>query len=136
MGKIIVNDKPESIWHSRITKYFISDLSKNMKSISVQVNLCQKHLFLDQITHNMTKDCSLIYQFSTCKLQAQNMVCTQIVFCFVLTFRTIFAHYMFSPYSELVVFMYSTGKRMNNHLSYCGLVHPRISASDKDLPAT
>ena len=39
----------------------------------LQVNLCQKHLFLDQLTHNMTKDCSLIYQFSTCKLQAQNM---------------------------------------------------------------
>ena len=25
------------------------------------------------LTHNMTKDCSLIYQFSTCKLQAQNV---------------------------------------------------------------
>ena len=25
----------------------------------------QKHLFLDQLTLNMTKDCSLIYQFST-----------------------------------------------------------------------
>jgi hypothetical protein len=24
---------------------------------------------------------------------------------------------------------------MNNLLSYCGLVYPRISASDKDLPA-
>jgi hypothetical protein len=30
--------------------------------------------------------------------------------------------------------MYWTGKSMNNHLSYCGLVDPRISASDKDLP--
>ena len=29
----------------------------------LQVNLCQKHLFLDQLTQNMTKDCSLIYQF-------------------------------------------------------------------------
>ena len=55
-------------------------------------------------------------------------------FVFVLTFRTIFAHNMFSPCSELVVFMYLTGKSMNNHLSYCGLVDPRISASDKDLP--
>ena len=27
-----------------------------------------------------------------------------------------------------------TGKSMNNLLSYCGLVDPRISASDKDLP--
>ena len=30
----------------------------------VQVNLFQKHLFLHQLTHNMTKDCSLNYKFS------------------------------------------------------------------------
>ena len=29
-----------------------------------------------------------------------------------------------------------TGKSMNNHLSYCGLVDARISASEKDLPVT
>ena len=44
--------------------------------LHVQVNLCQKCLFSHQLTHNMTKDCSLIYQFSTWKLQAQNMVRT------------------------------------------------------------
>jgi hypothetical protein len=33
----------------------------------VQVNLFQKHLFFHQLTHNMTKDCSLIYEFSTWK---------------------------------------------------------------------
>ena len=33
--------------------------------VKVQVNLCQKYLFSNQLTHNMTKDCSLIYQFST-----------------------------------------------------------------------
>ena len=54
----------------------------------------------------------------------------------VLTFRTIYAHNMFTPCSELVVFMYWTGKSMNNLLSYCGLVDPRISAFDKDLPVT
>ena len=32
------------------------------------------------------------------------------------------------------VFMYWTGKSMNNLLSYCGLVDTRISASEKDLP--
>ena len=41
---------------------------------------------------------------------------------------------MFSPSYELVVFMSWTGKSMNNLLSYCGLVDPKISASDKDLP--
>ena len=35
------------------------------KMDEIQVNLCQKHLFSHQLTHNMTKDCSLIYQFST-----------------------------------------------------------------------
>ena len=48
----------------------------------VQVNLCQKHLFLYQLTHNMTKGCTLNYEFSTWKFQAQNMLCTQIVVCF------------------------------------------------------
>ena len=61
---------------------------------------------------------------------------TNCFFVFVLTFRTIFAHNMFSPCSELVVFMYWTGKSMNNLLSYCGLVDPRISACDKDLPVS
>ena len=41
---------------------------------------------------------------------------------------------MYTTCSELVVFMYRTGKSMNNLLSYCGLVDARISASDKDLP--
>ena len=31
----------------------------------VQVNICQKLLFLHQLTHNMTTDCSLNYKFNT-----------------------------------------------------------------------
>ena len=42
--------------------------------------------------------------------------------------------FMYTTCSELVVFMYWTGKSMNNLLSYCGLVDARISASEKDLP--
>ena len=38
---------------------------------SLQVNLCQKLLFLHQLTHNMTTDCSLNYKFNTWKFQAQ-----------------------------------------------------------------
>ena len=41
---------------------------------------------------------------------------------------------MYTKCSELVVYMYWTGKSMNNLLSYCGLVDVRINASDKDLP--
>ena len=42
--------------------------------------------------------------------------------------------FVYTTCSELVVFMYWTGKSMNNCLSYCGLVDARISASEKDLP--
>ena len=37
----------------------------------VQVNFCQKLLFLHQLTHNMTTDCSLNYKFNTWKFHAQ-----------------------------------------------------------------
>ena len=46
----------------------------------IQVNLCQKLLFLHQITHNVTTDSSLNYKFNTWKFLAQNMLCTEIVF--------------------------------------------------------
>ena len=42
--------------------------------------------------------------------------------------------FMYITCSELVIFMYWTGKSMNNLLSNCGLVDPRINTSDKDLP--
>ena len=41
---------------------------------------------------------------------------------------------MFSPCSELVIFMYLTCNSMNNLSSYCGLVDIKIRASEKDLP--
>ena len=43
---------------------------------------------------------------------------------------------MYTTCSELLVFMYRTGKSMNNLLSYCGLVDARIRASNKDLPVS
>ena len=42
--------------------------------------------------------------------------------------------FMYTTCSEVVVFIYWTGKSMNNLLSYCGLVDARISASEKKLP--
>ena len=65
---------------------------------AVQVNLFQKQLFLHQLTHNMTKDCSLFY------LPVQYMLCTQIIFLFLLWHSEQFMHNMFSLCSELVVF--------------------------------
>ena len=41
---------------------------------------------------------------------------------------------MYKTCSKLVVFMYRTGKSMNNILSYCGLVDARIRASNKVIP--
>ena len=94
----------------------------------------------------MTKDCSLNYEFSTWKFQAQNiwawnfvenMLCTQIVcLFFILTFWTIFVHNMFSTCSKLGIFIYWTRNSVNNVSSYCGLFDARISASDKKLPLT
>ena len=41
------------------------------ETFMLQVNLCQKLLFLHQLTQNMTTDCSLNYKFNTWKFQAQ-----------------------------------------------------------------
>ena len=40
-------------------------VSVNYLNKLVQENPCQKLLFLHQLTHNMTKDCSLHYKFNT-----------------------------------------------------------------------
>ena len=58
---------------------FCSDMRKQLwhwhydmiKAFQLQVNLCQKLLFLHQLTHNMTRDCSLNDKFNTGKFQAQ-----------------------------------------------------------------
>ena len=60
---------------------------------------------------NITKNCSLIYQFSAWKLQAQNMLCTWIV----LNVKTkTKKQLVYATCSELVVFMYSSG--LNKHV--------------------
>ena len=61
----------------------------------VQVNICQKLLFLHQLTHNMTTDCSLNYKFSTWKFQDQNMLCTKIVLNVKTKTKPICVHNMF-----------------------------------------
>ena len=44
--------------------YSYVDLTEEDPGV-VQVNLCQKLLFLHQLTHNMETDCSLNYKFNT-----------------------------------------------------------------------
>ena len=45
----------------------------SLKKHLIQVNLFQKYLFTGQLTHNMTTNCSMIYEFSTGKFQEHNM---------------------------------------------------------------
>ena len=76
----------------------------------VQVNLCQRLLFLHQLTHNMTTDCSWNYH----------------------------ENYKGRTWAEYVLLIFFAcsfhGNSMNNLLSYCRLVEARIRASEKDLP--
>ena len=76
----------------------------------LQVNLCQKLLFLHQLTHNMKTDCSWNYREDYKRRTLEEHVL--LMFC------------AFSFH----------GNSINNLLSYCGLVDARISASEKDLP--
>ena len=41
------------------------DANLNQLSLDLQVNLCQKHSFLNQLTKNMTADFLLDYKFNT-----------------------------------------------------------------------
>ena len=75
-----------------------------MQSDMLQVNLCQKLFFL------------------------QNMLCTKIV----LNVKNNFCTQHVLPRFELGIFMYWTCNSMNNLSSYCGLVDAKIKASDKD----
>ena len=69
----------------------------------------------------MTTDCSLNYK----KIQAQHMLCTQIVLN-VKTKNNLCTQYVLN--------LYCSCNSMNNLLSYNGLIDARMRASDKDLP--
>ena len=82
------------------------------------------HLFLHQLTHNMTKDCSLNYKLCTWKLQAlfwmpkqkqNNNLCTQHVLCL-----------QFSC-TELII-------QWTICCHIVGQLDAKIRAYDKDLP--
>ena len=115
---------------------------------AIQVNFFQNHLFLHQLTHNMTKDCSLNYKFShglqsmvqymktPSSEHVKNMLCTYMKLFWMSkqTQKTICVQNMFLTCSELGIFIYWTRNSMNNLASYCGLVEAKMRASDKYLP--
>ena len=83
--------------------------------LCIKVNLCQKLLFLHQLTPNMTSDCSLFMKIVSSEF-VQKMLCTQIV-VFVLTFRTILVHNMFCRYCKLLkkIYLYKRTAYINMH---------------------
>jgi hypothetical protein len=64
------------------------------------VVLCQKHSFLYQLTQNITKDCSLNYEFSARKLQIQFMLCISNSFSFSFDIQN---NLMYTTYTELII---------------------------------
>ena len=70
----------------------------------MQVNLFQKPSFLHQLTHNMTRDCSL---------------------------NSLFLFWHSKQYLYTTCFQ---GNSINNLSWYCGLTDSRMRASEKDLP--
>ena len=80
----------------------------------VQVNLFQKHLFLHQLTHNLTKDCSWNFH--------ENYKCKY--------GRIVWAEHVLPVFCACSFH----GNSMNNLLPYCGLIDAKTRASEKDLP--
>ena len=87
------------------------------RGFRIQVNLFQKRSFLHQLTHNMTTDCSLIYNFCPRDIQVQNLFCTNIVFLFWFWHSK---QCLYKKCSEIVFFFCRTRKSINSLLSYCG----------------
>ena len=70
----------------------------------VQVNLCQKHLFSHQLTHNMT---IIVYGFTMSVHESYKLRTFMYINCSECqNKKTIYVRIMFSPCSELKVFMY------------------------------
>ena len=91
--------------------------------VLLQVNLCQKLSYLNQLTHNMTRDCSLNPQKNT---SSEHVVYK---YCFECQNKN--NNYCCAQH---VLNLYFSGNSMNNLLSYCGLTERKMRASEKDLP--
>ena len=90
----------------------------------LQVNLFQKPSFLHQLTHNMTRDCSLN---SPEKDKFRTSCVQKLFFCFCFDIQNYIC-------TQHVVNLYFSWNSMNNLSLYCGLTDARMRASEKDLP--
>ena len=103
---IIATRRSNTLWIRKcilgwILIRYCFDFTKYLKCLdlqsSVQVNLCQKLLFLPQLTHNMTTDCSLEYEFSRyIKIQEHVLYTNCFLFLFLhseqFLYTTCFSH--------------------------------------------
>ena len=104
-------------------------IQKNLiKNSLVQVNLCQKLLFLSQLTHSMMTSCSLNYKFNTWKFQTKTYVVY--INCSKYQSKIKQKQFLYTTFSEHGIFMYWTVVL----LSYFGLVDAKIRGSDNYLP--
>ena len=87
-----------NLWiKNKMCKIRFIGFAKYDKMKFIQVNLSQTLLFLHQLTHNMTTNCSLNYKFNRyMKIPSSNLGRTCCVQKLFLTFRTNFVHNMFS----------------------------------------
>ena len=100
--------------------------NRSQYHLKLQVNLCLKILFLHQLTHNMTTDCSLNLKFRTRKIQVQNMLCTKIVLNAKTKSNFCTQHALNLYFSRTEVVNQWTICIL---LSYCGLTDSRMSVS-------
>ena len=83
---------------------------------SLQVNLCQKLLFLHQLTQNMTTDCSLNYKFNTWRFEALHIgrtCCVQKFFDIQNNFCT--QHVLQKEDILTKIYLYQTGVPNNKY---------------------
>ena len=73
-SKLLTNCGGKKWWKTHVYYHFNFSIFAH----PIQVNLCQKFLFLHQLNQNMMTDCSLFMKIVSSKY-LQNMLCTQIV---------------------------------------------------------
>ena len=117
LGSQLIDDKKQIPQYSTYFKCLCWKLLLKKYYYYLQVNLCQKLLFLHQLTHNITKDCSLNYKKSTSYALIVHTI-------FVLFWHS--EQFMCKTCSELGISMHLTCNLMNTLSSYCGLVDARI----------
>ena len=93
----------------------------HLEWVVYMVNLFQKPSFLHQLTHNMTRDCSL----NSLKNKSSEHVVNKNCFCFDIQNNICTQH---------VLNLYFSGNSMNNLSSYCGLTDSGMRSPDTDLP--